>query len=122
MLRLLFQAQLRLTAQRLGQMQDKMDAQGQITRRDVAYLLQQRNVAIARAKTQKLIRDDVYGDLLQTLEMLIGVLLEHIGELDHRYVFVQPRLRSRRRLLACETIPKNLLLRSLRWRFIGCQA
>jgi hypothetical protein len=66
-------------------MQDKMDAQGQITRRDVAYLLQQRNVAIARAKAQKLIRDDVYGDLLQTLEMLVGVLLEHVGELDRRY-------------------------------------
>ncbi|KAI0692386.1 regulator of Vps4 activity in the MVB pathway-domain-containing protein [Cytidiella melzeri] len=75
-------AQLRLTAQRLGQLQDKIDSQGQITRRDIAYLLQQRNVAIARAKVQKLIRDDVYEDLLQTLEMLVGVLLEHAGELE----------------------------------------
>ncbi|KAI0341794.1 hypothetical protein BDW22DRAFT_274083 [Trametopsis cervina] len=77
-------AQLRLTAQRLGQLQDKIDAQGQITRRDVSYLLQQRNVALARAKAQKLIREDVYADLLQTLEMLTGVLLEHVGELDRR--------------------------------------
>ncbi|KAI0093536.1 regulator of Vps4 activity in the MVB pathway-domain-containing protein [Irpex rosettiformis] len=75
-------SQLRLTAQRLGQLQDKTEAQGQITRRDVAYLLQQRNVAIARAKAQKLIRDDVYGDLLQRLEMLVGVLLEHTAELN----------------------------------------
>ncbi len=79
------QSQLRLTAQRLGQLQDKLESQGQITRRDVAYLLQQRNIALARAKAQKLIRDDVYGDLLQTLEMLVGVLLEHITELDRRY-------------------------------------
>ena len=40
---------------------------------------------MARAKAQKLIRDDVYGDLLERLEMLVGVLLEHIVELDRRY-------------------------------------
>lgn len=63
-----------------------MDSQGQITRRDVATLLQQRNVALARAKTQKLIRDDVFGDLLQTLEMQVGILLEHMGEFERRCV------------------------------------
>ncbi|KAJ3474489.1 hypothetical protein NLI96_g12430 [Meripilus lineatus] len=67
---------------RLGQLQYKMDSQGQITRRDIATLLQQGNVGLARAKAQKLIREDIYGDLLQTLEMLVGVILEHISELD----------------------------------------
>lgn len=79
------QAQLRLTAQRLGQIQDKLDSQGQITRGDIATLLQQGNISLARAKAQKSIHDDIYGDLLQTLEMQVGVILEHVGELERRY-------------------------------------
>lgn len=63
-----------------------MDSQGQITRRDIATLLQQGNVGLARAKAQKLVREDIYGDLLQTLEMLVGVILEHISELERKYV------------------------------------
>ncbi len=78
------QSQLRRTAQRLGQVQYKLDAQGQITGKDIAILLQQGNVALARAKAQKLVREDIYGDLLQTLEMLIGVISEHVGEMEHR--------------------------------------
>jgi len=34
------------------------------------------------SKAQKLMSDDVIGDLLEVLEMQIGVLVEHIGELD----------------------------------------
>ncbi|CAL1704944.1 unnamed protein product [Somion occarium] len=73
---------LRLTAQRLGQIQYKLDYQGQITRRDIATLLSQGNDALARAKAQKLVREDIYGDLLQTLEMHVGIILERIGELE----------------------------------------
>lgn len=65
-------------------MQDKLDSQGQITRRDIAILLQQGNVALARAKAQKCIHDDIYSDLLQTLEMQVGVILEHVGDLERR--------------------------------------
>ncbi|KAI1794530.1 regulator of Vps4 activity in the MVB pathway-domain-containing protein [Ganoderma leucocontextum] len=75
-------AQMRLTAQRLGQLQDRMDSQAQITQRDIATLLQQGNVALARAKAQKLMRDDVKSDLMQTLEMHIGVILGHLNELE----------------------------------------
>ncbi|KAI0748298.1 regulator of Vps4 activity in the MVB pathway-domain-containing protein [Daedaleopsis nitida] len=75
-------AQLRLTAQRLGQLQDRMESQGQITQRDIATLLQQGNIALARAKTQKLMREDVRSDLLQTLEMHVGVILGHLNELE----------------------------------------
>ena len=78
------QAQLRLTAQRLGQLQDRMDSQAQITQRDIATLLQQGNVALARAKAQKLMREDVKSDLLQTLEMHVGVILGHLNELERR--------------------------------------
>ena len=80
------QAQLRLTAQRLGQLQDKLEAQGQITRRDITTLLQQNNLILARAKAQKLIREDIYGDLLQTLEMHLGIISEHLGEFERRYL------------------------------------
>jgi len=75
-------SQLRLTAQKLGQMQDKMESQAQITRRDIATLLQQGNTALARAKAQKLMGEDVLSDLLQTLEMHVGVILGSLGELD----------------------------------------
>ena len=84
------QSQLRLTAQKLGQLQDRMDWQGQITQRDVATLLSQGNIALARAKAQKLLREEVKSDLLQTLEMHVGVILGHLNELERRYAPVRP--------------------------------
>ncbi|KAJ7452536.1 regulator of Vps4 activity in the MVB pathway-domain-containing protein [Mycena galericulata] len=81
-----FKALLRLTSQRLGQLQEKKDSKASITRRDIATLLQQGNIALARAKAQNLIQEDVSGDLLEILEMHIGVLLEHFNEIDQQYV------------------------------------
>lgn len=78
------QAQLRLTSQRLGQLQEKKDSQGQITRKDIATLLQQGNLGLARAKAHKLIQEDALGDLLEVLEMHVGLILEHFGEIDQR--------------------------------------
>jgi hypothetical protein len=80
-----FQAQLRLTAQRLGQLQSKQDSAGQITRRDIGTLLGQGNVPLARAKAQKLIRDEALADVFETLEMHVGTLLERFAELETRY-------------------------------------
>ncbi|KAH9934663.1 regulator of Vps4 activity in the MVB pathway-domain-containing protein [Fomitopsis serialis] len=77
-------SQLRVTAQRLGQMQDRMDSQAQITRRDIVTLLQQDNVALARAKAQKLMNEDALIDLLQTLEMHVGMIVGHLGELERK--------------------------------------
>ncbi|KAF7363337.1 DUF292-domain-containing protein [Mycena sanguinolenta] len=79
-------ALFRLTSQRLGQLQEKKDSQASITRRDIATLLQQGNVPLARAKAQNLIQEDVAGDLLETLEMHIGILLEHFTEIDQQFV------------------------------------
>ena len=59
-----------------------MDAQGQVVGRDISILLQQGNVMLARAKAQKLMQEEVTGDLLENLEMQIGVLVEHFGDLD----------------------------------------
>ncbi|KAJ7285961.1 regulator of Vps4 activity in the MVB pathway-domain-containing protein [Mycena rebaudengoi] len=79
-------ALLRLTSQQLGQLQSKKDSKGSITRRDIATLLQQGNIGLARAKAQNLIQEDVSGDLLEMLEMHVGVLLEHFSEIDQQYV------------------------------------
>ncbi|KAJ7156093.1 regulator of Vps4 activity in the MVB pathway-domain-containing protein [Mycena crocata] len=79
-------ALLRLTSQRLGQLQEKKDSKASITRRDIATLLQQNNVGLARAKAQNLIQEDVSGDLLEILEMHVGVILEHFAEIDQQYV------------------------------------
>ncbi|KAH9966607.1 regulator of Vps4 activity in the MVB pathway-domain-containing protein [Russula dissimulans] len=76
------QAQLRLTAQRLGQLRDRKDAQGQVIGRDISILLQQGNETLAHAKAQRLIQDEIMGDLLQSLEMQIGVLLEHFSDFE----------------------------------------
>lgn len=78
------QAQLRLTSLRLGQLQEKKDSQASITRRDIATLLQQRNIGLARAKAQKLVQDDTMGDLLEILEMHVGLILEHFSEIDRK--------------------------------------
>ncbi|KAJ6547443.1 regulator of Vps4 activity in the MVB pathway-domain-containing protein [Mycena capillaripes] len=79
-------ALLRLTSQRLGQLQEKKDSKASITRRDIATLLQQGNVGLARTKAQNLIQEDVSSDLLEILEMHIGVVLEHFTEIDQQYV------------------------------------
>ena len=81
---------LRLTAQRLGQIQYKLDSQGQVTKRDIATLLSQGNATLARAKAKKLVREDIYGDLLQNLEMHVGVISEHLVELESKYALVDP--------------------------------
>ncbi|KAI8998478.1 regulator of Vps4 activity in the MVB pathway-domain-containing protein [Trametes punicea] len=75
-------SQLRLTAQRLGQIQDRMESQAQITQRDIATLLQQGNIALARAKAQKQMREDIKASLLQIFEMHVGVILGHLNELE----------------------------------------
>lgn len=75
------QALLRTTSQRLGQLQERKDSQGQLARRDIAAYLSQGHLALARAKAATLIQEDVMGDLLEELEMLVGVVGGHIGEL-----------------------------------------
>jgi hypothetical protein len=76
------QAQFRLTAQRLGQLRDRKDAQGRLIGKDISILLQQGNETLARAKAQRLIQDEIMGNLLENLEMQIGVLLERFSELE----------------------------------------
>lgn len=80
------QAQLRLTSQRLGQLQDRKDSLAHITSNDIATLLRQRNVALARAKVQNLITEDAASNALEILEMHCGVIVERFSELERGYV------------------------------------
>ncbi|KAF9483904.1 hypothetical protein BDN70DRAFT_873304 [Pholiota conissans] len=77
-------AQLRLASQRLGQVQAKHDSLANITYTDIATLIQRGNVSLAREKAEKLVMDEAYGDLLEELELQIGVVQEHIHELERR--------------------------------------
>jgi hypothetical protein len=98
------QAQLRLAAQRLAQIRDRTDAQGHVISKDIATLLSQRSVTLARAKAQKLIHDEIVGDMLEHLEMLLGVLSERIAELD-RFAVLCPLL-IHHRSRACSRTPR----------------
>lgn len=55
-------------------------------RADIATLIQQDNIPLARDKAEKLLQEESFGDLLEELEMQIGLLLEHSRELEHGYV------------------------------------
>ncbi|KAI6028901.1 regulator of Vps4 activity in the MVB pathway-domain-containing protein [Pisolithus orientalis] len=74
---------LRTTSHRLGQLQERKDSQSQITRRDIATLLHNGNVGLARAKAQNLMWEDRMGDLLEVLEMCVCVVLERVAELEN---------------------------------------
>ena len=82
----LFQAQFRTAAQRLGQLQDKFESQAQIAKGDIATLLRQGNIGLARAKAENVIKDEIHADLLQTLEMYLGVVLEQFVEIEKKYL------------------------------------
>ncbi|KAI6103610.1 regulator of Vps4 activity in the MVB pathway-domain-containing protein [Pisolithus sp. B1] len=77
-----FKKLLRTTSHRLGQLQERKDSQGQITRRDIATLLYNGEVGLARAKAQNLMLEDRMGDLLEVLEMCVCVVLQHVVELE----------------------------------------
>ncbi|KAF8628463.1 hypothetical protein AX15_003975 [Amanita polypyramis BW_CC] len=78
----LAEEQLRLTSQRLRQLQDRKNAHSSNLRRNIAKLLRQRNIWLARARVQDLLVEESFIDLLERLQMYIGVLLEHFNELD----------------------------------------
>ncbi|KAI5983056.1 regulator of Vps4 activity in the MVB pathway-domain-containing protein [Pisolithus albus] len=81
---------LRTTSHRLCQLQERKDSQGQIIRRDIATLLYNGDVGLARAKAQNLMLEDRMGDLLEVLEMCVRVVLERVAELEKLGTQVSP--------------------------------
>ncbi|KAF7295030.1 DUF292-domain-containing protein [Mycena indigotica] len=77
---------LRRAAQTIGILQERKDSQAAVVRRDVATLLSRRDVVLARAKAQNLMLDEFNADLLENLEMQLGILLEHFSELEQGFV------------------------------------
>lgn len=49
-------------------------------------MLRQGNVGLARAKAESVIKNEIHTDLLQTLEMYLGVVLEQFAEIEKKYV------------------------------------
>ena len=99
-----FQVQFRSAAQKLGQLQDKFESQAQVTKGDIATLLRQGNIGLARAKAESVIKDEIHTDLLEVLEMYLGVVLEQFAEIEKKYssshpVTVSPHPSSTTRLI-----------------------
>lgn len=123
-----FQAQFRFAAQKLGQLQDKYESQGQITKGDIATLLRQGNIGLARAKAESAIKNEIHADLLQVLEMYLGVVLEQFAEIDKKYFGSCPVVGSTHlvghnqvnsRSSTCRSCVRDYLLCSSSW-YSGC--
>ena len=48
-------------------------------------MLRQGNIGLARAKAESVIKDEIHTDLLQVLEMYLGVVLEQFAEIEKKY-------------------------------------
>jgi Regulator of Vps4 activity in the MVB pathway len=52
-----------------------------LARRDIATYLAQGHLALARTKAAALVQEDKMGDLLEELEIFVGTVGRHVGEL-----------------------------------------
>ncbi|KAL5511636.1 hypothetical protein ACEPAH_4853 [Sanghuangporus vaninii] len=85
-------AQIRLAAQRLGQLQDRKDSLAHITSKDIATLLGQRNVSLARTKAQNLMNEDAVSNAMEVLEMYCALVLERFSELEKDELKLNPSM------------------------------
>ncbi|RPD82145.1 DUF292-domain-containing protein [Lentinus tigrinus ALCF2SS1-7] len=74
--------QLRLGVQRLRTLQEKKNAQAKASRRDIAMLLEKNRIETARIKTENIINEDIYVELLELLELYCELLIARFGLLD----------------------------------------
>ena len=65
----------------------------QITKRDVATLIGQGEISVARSKVEKLVRDDKLSGLIERLQYYCSQLLEKVAELGQP-MYVHPTRRS----------------------------
>ncbi|KAI0068003.1 DUF292-domain-containing protein [Artomyces pyxidatus] len=71
--------QLRLSVQRLRTLQEKKEAQAKASRRDIAALLEKGKVETARIRTENIINEDIYLELLELLELYCELLIARFG-------------------------------------------
>ncbi|KZS93533.1 DUF292-domain-containing protein [Sistotremastrum niveocremeum HHB9708] len=75
-------AGLRLAVQRLRMLQEKKTSLAKSARRDIATLLERHKLETARVKTENIINEDIYVELLELLELYCELLLARFGLLD----------------------------------------
>ncbi|KAH9920202.1 DUF292-domain-containing protein [Epithele typhae] len=73
---------VRLGVQRLRTLQEKKLAQAKASRRDIALLLEKGRLETARIKTENIINEDIYVELLELLELYCELLIARFGLLD----------------------------------------
>ncbi|EJD54475.1 DUF292-domain-containing protein, partial [Auricularia subglabra TFB-10046 SS5] len=72
----------RLAVQRLRILQEKKASLAKVARREIATLLENSKVETARIKTEGIISEDIYLELLELLELYCELLISRFGLLD----------------------------------------
>ncbi|KAF9055906.1 regulator of Vps4 activity in the MVB pathway-domain-containing protein [Panaeolus papilionaceus] len=73
---------LRLSVQRLRTLQQKKEAQAKASRREIATLVEKGKIETAKIKTEAIIHEDIYVELLEILELYCELLVARFGLLD----------------------------------------
>lgn len=77
--------QLKLSVNRLRLMQQKQTALAKQARRELAQLLDQGKEESARIRVENIIREDLFVEMLEILELYCELLLARFGLLEQMY-------------------------------------
>ena len=78
--------QLRMSVNRLRLMQQKQTALAKQARRDLAQLLDQGKEESAKIRVENIIREDLFVEMLEILELYCELLLARFGLLEQMLV------------------------------------
>jgi len=75
--------QLQLAIQRLKTLQEKKESVAKAARRDIATLLERAKVETARIKTESIINEDIYVELLELMELYSEIVFTRFGLIEN---------------------------------------
>src|SRR5436305_306906 len=81
----MFVVQLKMSVNRLRLMQQKQSALAKQARRELAQLLEQGKEESARIRVENIIREDLFVEMLEILELYCELLLARFGLLEQMY-------------------------------------
>jgi Regulator of Vps4 activity in the MVB pathway len=84
-LKMLMLVQLKMSVNRLRLMQQKQTALAKQARRELAQLLDQGKEESARIRVENIIREDLFVEMLEILELYCELLLARFGLLEQMY-------------------------------------
>jgi hypothetical protein len=84
--------QLKMSVNRLRLMQQKQTALAKQARRELAQLLDQGKEESARIRVENIIREDLFVEMLEILELYCELLLARFGLLEQMYLSLLRRL------------------------------